>query len=156
MPGYRRRFSEPQLEAALRANHGNQSAAAKALEEATGVSVSRQSIHDRVRKSPRLCQVITNAEEAILDLAESKMSQEIEEGDFKAVSVIWRPKESIGAVRACVSQYYLIADPNQMSDLELDRAIEQLEAMTTIDHPRVAARAALADQATTRLGGNWR
>src|SRR5215469_14010479 len=68
MAGKRRRFREAQIEAALRATHGNQSAAAKALEEATGVPVSRQSIHDRVRKSPRLRQVIFDADEQMIDL----------------------------------------------------------------------------------------
>ena len=57
MPGKRRRFTEAQI------NHGNQSAAAKALEEATGVPVSRQSIFERVKTSARLRQVILEVEE---------------------------------------------------------------------------------------------
>jgi hypothetical protein len=88
MTGYRQRFREAQIEAALRANHGNQSAAAKALEEATGVPVSRQSIFERVKTSARLRQVILELEEQVLDFAPDKLLQAIDAGDVNATKFL--------------------------------------------------------------------
>jgi hypothetical protein len=56
----KRRFTDAQIEAALRSQGGIQAAAAQALEKATGVRVTRQAIHERVKNSPRLRQAIAD------------------------------------------------------------------------------------------------
>jgi hypothetical protein len=71
----RRRFTDVQIEAALRAQWGNQSGAAQALQKATGVRVTRQTIHERIKQSARSRQVIEETQQEVLDLAESSQNR---------------------------------------------------------------------------------
>jgi len=81
----RRSYSDAQLESALRAAGGIQTAAAETLAALIGKPVSRQAINNRVKRNPRLQQAIREAEEAVLDTAEGVLQRAIEAGDLLAV-----------------------------------------------------------------------
>jgi len=137
----RRRFSDAVLEDALRANGGIQAAAAQALEEATGLRVSRQSIHERVKVSPRLQRAIHEAQEETLDLAEGVLPTALRRNDRDAVNAARFVLETKGRNRGYSRREYLVAavDPRKMSDAELDKAIAELERTLVIDAAPVRA-----------------
>jgi CRP-like cAMP-binding protein len=141
MPTNRRRFTEAQIEAALRSQGGIQAAAAQALEKVTGVRVTRQAIHERVKNSPRLRQAITETEEEVLDLAENVVLQSLNKGDLNAARFVL---ETRGKDRGYTRRelFALTIDPRRLSDEQLTRAIKDLEAIT-IDAEPVGALPAL-------------
>jgi CRP-like cAMP-binding protein len=136
----KRRFTDAQIEAALRSQGGIQAAAAQALEKATGVRVTRQAIHERVKHSRRLRQAITETEEEVLDLAENVVLKSLNAGDFNAARFVLetRGKHRGYTRREIVA---LTVDPRRLSDEELIRAIKELEAITIDAEPVAAPRA---------------
>lgn len=128
MPANRRRFSETQIANALRANYGSQAGAARALEQACGVPVSRQSINDRCKRSPRLQAVVAETTEEILDLAESAVVQSISHGDLKAAQFILRTRGKSRGYSYYDRVVTARTDPRTLSDAELDEALQRLEA----------------------------
>ena len=131
-----KKFSDAKIESALRALGGIMSVAAQALHDATGTKISRQAIRERVLRSPRLRRAIEEAEEASLDLAESKLMQAIDAGDINATKFFL---ETRGKRRGFSRRDIVVTartDPKKLSDWELDAALEQLEAQAqalTID-----------------------
>jgi hypothetical protein len=79
------RFTDDQIAEALDKCGGIQAAAANALEQASGIECSRRIVNNRVLKSKRLRQVITDAEERTLDIAESKLIENIQAGETNAI-----------------------------------------------------------------------
>ena len=79
------KVSNKQLEEALLKSCGNISLASKMLSELIGQPISRQTVHQRVKKSPRLQEICEQAREAIVDMAESALSDRISEGDTRAI-----------------------------------------------------------------------
>jgi hypothetical protein len=77
----RRLFTVDQLEVALRAQAGIQSAAAKALSDVIGQPVSPQVVSYNVLRHPRLREAIRQAQDFTLDMAESVMLQALQAGD---------------------------------------------------------------------------
>jgi len=139
MPG-RRRYSDAQIEAALRTQGGIMSTAAQALEEATGVRISRQAIRERVLRSPRLQRAIHEAQEETLDLAEGVLLTALRRNDRDAVNAARFVLETKGKTRGYSRREYLIAvDPRKMSDAELDKAIAEAERTLVIDAEPVRA-----------------
>jgi hypothetical protein len=65
--------------AALHKTHGNISAAARSL------SCTRRAIQIRIEKSAELQQIVTDARESMVDLAESALRRAVKEGDGWAV-----------------------------------------------------------------------
>ena len=127
-------FSDAQLEAALRSQGGIQAAAAQALEQATGVRVTRQAVHERVKRNPRLRRAIQETEEEVLDLAENVVLKSLNNGDFNAARFVLETRgKHRGYTRREV--FALTIDPRRLSDEELTRAIKELEAMTIDAEP---------------------
>ena len=141
MPTNRRRFTEAQIEGALRSQGGIQAAAAQALEKATGVKCSRQLVHERVKNSPRLRQAIQETEEEVLDLAENVVLKSLNAGEFNAAHFVL---ETRGKHRGYTRRelFALTVDPRRLSEEQLTRAIKELEAIT-IDAEPVGALPAL-------------
>jgi hypothetical protein len=128
MPQLRRRLTEREIEAALRACCGIQSAAAQALEKATGLHVSRQSINERIKRSSRLQQTIVESREEILDLAEGVLLHALHNKDVNVAKFMLetRGKDRGYSRRDAVA---LTVDPRTLSDEELLRATAQVKAM---------------------------
>ena len=74
-----------QLENALEKSHGNISLAAHLLSESLGQTISRQTLHERVKKSGKLTEICRQSKERIVDLAESKLYDKIQDGDIRAI-----------------------------------------------------------------------
>lgn len=68
-----------QIESALKAKAGNIAAAAKAL------GVARSTLYRRIEKSPGLQDVLTDAREELVDIAESALRKEVLEGNITAI-----------------------------------------------------------------------
>jgi hypothetical protein len=79
------KFSNAQIEQALRKCAGIQTAAASALEEATGRSCSRQLISKRVGQNPRLRRVCDEVLEESLDIAENELIKGVKRGDASLI-----------------------------------------------------------------------
>jgi CRP-like cAMP-binding protein len=138
----RRQFTIEEIETALRANGGIQAAAAQALEQATGLRVTPQSIFERVKDSPQLQKVIQESQEEVLDLAENVLLTALRRNDRDAVNAARFLLETRGRHRGYARRDYLqhAVDPRRLSDEELTKAIRELEAIT-IDAEPVTARA---------------
>lgn len=76
---YREKFPLEQVEAALRASHGNQSKAAEML------GTSRSTINGYVRRHPELADAIDEVREVNLDIAEDALFRKIKEGNMAAI-----------------------------------------------------------------------
>ena len=76
------RLSEQQVKDALQETKGLIKFAAKKL------NCSHQAIENRIRKSPELQEFVRNCREEVIDLAEHKLFQAIENGEQWAVSMI--------------------------------------------------------------------
>jgi len=128
MPQLRRRLTEREIEAALRACCGIQSAAAQALEKSTGLRVSRQSINERIKRSPRLQQTIVESREEVLDLAEGVLLYALHNKDVNVAKFVLetRGKDRGYSRRDAVA---LTIDPRKLSDEELLMATGQVKAM---------------------------
>jgi hypothetical protein len=73
------RLTVDQIENALNAKAGNISEAAKAM------GVSRSTFHRRISESPRLQEVLSDAREAMVDIAESALKREVLNGNIAAI-----------------------------------------------------------------------
>ena len=125
---HRRRYlSVDEIANALTVHGGNQAAAAAALSAATGLAISRQSIHERVKHNMRLRRIATECTEEVLDLAESVVLQALRDGDFRAAEFVLRTR---GRGRGYTHHDWIPArtNPRLLSDEELDQALERLEA----------------------------
>lgn len=79
--GPRPRFTQDQMEVALRAAGGNFTQAARYLEEHTGRPCSRQLVRRYVNVYPRLAEANEELHHELLDIAEGTMVRGIREGD---------------------------------------------------------------------------
>jgi hypothetical protein len=68
-----------QIEAALRKADGRPAAAARIL------GISRQAMHERVARTPRLQECITEIEQTLLDLAEGVIIKAVRAGHFPTI-----------------------------------------------------------------------
>ena len=68
-----------QIESALKAKAGNIAAAAKTL------GVARSTLYRRIEKSPGLQDVLTDAREELVDIAESALRKEVLGGNITAI-----------------------------------------------------------------------
>lgn len=147
----RRLFTLKQIEQALRKSAGIQARAAELLEEATGIKCSRKVINDAVRRHPELQQASLEAEEETLDLAESVVVKHLHGGDLNAARFFLETKGKHRGYSRRVQQL-LSLDPRRLSDHELDRALQELEAtartlnLEPLDPPPQPALPALANK----------
>ncbi len=78
-----------QIANALKAKAGNVTEAAKAL------GVTRQTVHNRIKASPTLQQVVQDSREELVDIAELALRREVLNGNMTAI--IWTLKASPAA-----------------------------------------------------------
>src|SRR5690242_1223433 len=68
-----------QIEAALRSNSGQPSLAAREL------GVSRQAIHERIKRSPQLQTVISDIDSELLEIGQGQIAKAMRAGDMATV-----------------------------------------------------------------------
>lgn len=96
--------SAAQVEDAIRKAAGNVSEAAR------GLGVARASLHRRIAKSPALQQVLLDEREALVDMAESALRQEVAARNMTAI--IWTLKASPEAKRRGWGERHEVAGPD--------------------------------------------
>lgn len=121
---YREKFTVDQVADALRKAAGNQSAAAKMLK------TNRSTIHGYVERYPQLRQVIAEAKEETLDLAEDQLIQKIRQGNMAAIIFFLKTQgKSRGFVeKGEVKIETQRPDFSQMSTEQLEQLYAQLDS----------------------------
>ncbi len=75
-------FSDEEIEEALRKSHGLLASAARFLSAGEdGRTITRKGVERRVNKSEHLTEVLQEENDSLLDFAESKLYQNIKDGD---------------------------------------------------------------------------
>jgi predicted transcriptional regulator len=123
------RITDEQIAEALRASGGLQTPAAKML------GVSQQMISSRIRKSPYLLEVRREVEEALLDIAETQLVQQIKKGRIGAIIFYLKCK---GKSRGYIEKHHQTVEhtgkPQQIEVKGLEKlSNEQLRAMVGWD-----------------------
>ena len=86
------KVTEEQLIDAIKKNAGIVSGILTTLKKEYGIELSREAIYKRKESSPAVAAAFTEAEETVLDVAESKLLSAINKGEMKPIMFYLRTK----------------------------------------------------------------
>ena len=108
-----KRFTNGQIEAALKQKAGNVTAAATAL------GCSRSTLYRRMQQSPGLIELVTDERETLVDIAESMLKREVLAGNITAIIFTLK---TVGKSRGYVERQEYAGVPDQPVTIKLQYA----------------------------------
>jgi len=117
MGAQRKNIKLEEIESALRTTSGNVSAAAR------GLSIGRATLYRRIAESKTLQQVLVDAREELVDLAETMLRRNVMDGNMQAIMFALR---TLGKNRGYVERVQattetLAVDMTALTDEQLER-----------------------------------
>ena len=86
------KVTDEQLIDAIKKNAGIVAGILTTLKTEYGIEISREAIYKQKERNPRVAAAFAEAEESVLDVAESKLLKSIQKGELKAVMFYLRLK----------------------------------------------------------------
>lgn len=113
----RKQISVADMEAALKQTSGNVSAAAR------GLGVGRATLYRRIAESPGLQEVLADAREELVDLAETMLRRNVMDGNMQAIMFALRTlgKNRGYVERTVTTTENLAVDMSALTDGQLER-----------------------------------